>query len=193
MNKRTLQYMVVGGALLFCVIPTHMPQQTHATIATMALLQPGTTQSTISGAVAPDSSMNITVFADLNRARWGQALLVALGNPNPSQEMIGLTIEWSLSEDHGTDALSRNNPWNTTMCGYNMVGAINSDGACGVAHYATMDDGIAATVATLRQSNFTEVRQALLGSDVGAAREAIWRSPWAASHYGYGSSWTRLS
>lgn len=117
------------------------------------------------------------------------ALLAAIGNAQPSGAILSEVVAWSIAEDGGDGAMRRNNPWNTTMCGFNMIGSINADGACGVGHYATMEDGIAANAATLAQGNFTEIRDALLANDVEGFRRALWASPWAESHYGYGASW----
>jgi hypothetical protein len=117
------------------------------------------------------------------------ALLAAIGNEQPTPAIVAEVVIWSIAEDGGGGALRRNNPWNTTMCGFNMIGSINVDGACGVGHYATMEDGIAANAATLAQGNFSAVRAALLANDPQAFRHALWASPWAASHYGWGASW----
>jgi murein DD-endopeptidase MepM/ murein hydrolase activator NlpD len=123
------------------------------------------------------------------REAWSIALLEALRSPQPTPAMVAEVVAWTLAEDSGGGAMDRNNPWNTTMCGFNQVSAINNDGACGVAGYATFEDGIAATVATLEQDNFAGVRSALLNNDVEGFKSALWSSPWAASHYGYGAHW----
>jgi cell wall-associated NlpC family hydrolase len=116
-------------------------------------------------------------------------LLAAIGNEQPSRAIVVAVVEWSLFEDHGNDAISRNNLWNTTMCGYNMLGSINDDGACGVQAYKTPADGIAATAATLAQGNFKAVADALRANDVDGFKRALWESGWAASHYNYGVGW----
>jgi murein DD-endopeptidase MepM/ murein hydrolase activator NlpD len=129
-------------------------------------------------------------FASANtREQWAVALLAAVGNAQPTPAIIGAVVEWTIAEDGSDGALNRNNPWNTTMCGFHMVGSINADGACGVGHYATMEDGIRANAATLAQANFGDVTAALLANDAEAFREALWASPWAASHYGGGVGW----
>lgn len=117
------------------------------------------------------------------------ALLAAVGNAQPTLAMVAEVVAWSIAEDGGDGAMQRNNPWNTTMCGHNFVAAINGDGACGVAGYATFEDGIQANAATLAQSNFSEVRQALLSNDVEGFKAALWASPWASSHYNGGVDW----
>lgn len=123
------------------------------------------------------------------REAWAIALLAALGNAQPAPDTITMVVEWTLAEDDSDDALDRNNPLNTTQCGHNQIGAINSDGACGVAHYATEQDGIDATVETITQANFSSIASALQANDADGARLSLWASPWAESHYGWGASW----
>jgi len=123
------------------------------------------------------------------REQWAYDLLAALGNAQPTPATIAFVIEWTLAEDSGPGALDRHNPLNTTQCGHNQVSAINGDGACGVAGYATYQDGIAATIDTITQANFEAVARALQANDAQAAQLALWASPWAESHYGYGASW----
>lgn len=124
-----------------------------------------------------------------DRERAAYALLATVGNTQPTEGMVQEVVVWSIAEDGGDGALERHNPWNTTMCGFGQAAPINSDGACGVGAYATFEDGIAANAATLMQGNFSEVRAALLSNDVEGFRQALWASPWAASHYGYGAGW----
>jgi murein DD-endopeptidase MepM/ murein hydrolase activator NlpD len=131
--------------------------------------------------------------ADDPREQWALDFLARLGNTQPSREVVTMIVEWTLAEDSGEGAFVRNNPLNTTLCLPGaMTGAINGDGACGVQGYATWEDGIEANARTLEQANFETVRAAILANDADAARQALWASPWAASHYGYGSAWPRL-
>lgn len=154
--------------------------------ATILVLQPGEPQQTVIEGSAPA----VAEIAPANeRESVALALLIAIGNPQPTGEMVSEVVAWSIAEDGGSDAMSRNNPWNTTQCGFNMVGSINGDGACGVGHYATMEDGIAANAATLAQANFSEVRQALLANDPEGFKRALWASGWAESRYGGGADW----
>ena len=116
-------------------------------------------------------------------------LLAALGNTQPTVEAIAFIVEWTIAEDGSGGALARHNPLNTTMCGFNNTGAINGDGACGVSGYATYEDGLAATVATLTQSNFAGITASLQTNDAPGALEALIASDWASSHYSGGASW----
>lgn len=134
----------------------------------------------------------VEAFTPTNtREQWAYDLLAALGNAQPTPATVGMVVEWTLAEDSGSGALERHNPLNTTMCGHNQVSAINGDGACGVAGYATEQDGLDATIATIMQTNFEAIASALRANDPQAARLALWASPWAESHYGYGASWPR--
>ncbi len=124
------------------------------------------------------------------RTAWGVDLLARLGNTQPTPDLLAFMVAWTYAEDAGTGALTRNNAYNTTLCmPGRMTGAINGDGACGVQGYATWQDGIEATARTLEQDNFAGVRAALLANDAQMARQELWASPWAASHYGYGAAW----
>lgn len=125
------------------------------------------------------------------REAWAVDLLARLGNAQPSAETIAMVVEWTRAEDSGAGAFSRNNPLNTTMCGFNQVSAINGDGACGVAGYATYQDGLDATIATLAGGAYVDIVAALQSNDPERAKRALWLSPWAESHYGYGAKWPK--
>ena len=58
-----------------------------------------------------------------------------------------------------------------------------------VSAFLFWQDGIEATARTLEQDNFVAVRAALLANEADVAQHALWASPWAASHYGYGAAW----
>ncbi len=130
-----------------------------------------------------------TMAAANEREQFALDLLAALGNTQPTVPTIEMIVEWTLAEDHGSDASSRNNLLNTTLCGHNFIGAINSDGACGVGHYATYQDGLEAIVDTLDQSNFIDIAIALQNNDPELAKQTLWASGWASSHYNYGAGW----
>ena len=123
------------------------------------------------------------------REAWAVDFLAGLGNSAPTPATIAMVVEWTLAEDSSSGAFDRNNPLNSTICGHNFVGSINSDGACGVGHYATYQDGVDAAIDTVTQANFSAIVAALQGNDAEGAKHALWASPWAESHYGYGASW----
>lgn len=141
--------------------------------------------------VLPTQPQPVTFVPANAREQFALDLLAALGNDAPTGDIVAFVVEWTLAEDTSDNALARNNPLNTTMCGYNMIGAINADGACGVQTYATYQDGLAATVQTLANGRYDALVAALQTNDADAALSALIASPWAASHYGGGVAWPR--
>ena len=124
------------------------------------------------------------------REAWAYDLLSRLGNSSPTPATVRMVVEWTIAEDAGPGAFARNNPHNTTLClPGRMTGAINGDGACGVQGYATRADGLDATVLTLASPLYAEIVAALQANDPERAKQALWASPWAESHYGYGAAW----
>jgi cell wall-associated NlpC family hydrolase len=97
-----------------------------------------------------------------------------------------MVVEWTLAEDSGSGAFERNNPLNTTQPGFAENVTINSDGVKG---YETREAGLSAAVHTITNGLYNDVVAALLANDAESAKRALWASPWAGSHYGYGASW----
>lgn len=122
------------------------------------------------------------------RTRFALDVLRGIGNDTPSQAIVDFMIEWTIAEDAGPGALVRNNPLNTTQTSGAVTQTINGDGVRG---YASYEDGLAATLQTLSYGYYIGIVAALRANDPDAARQALWASPWAASHYGWGASWPR--
>jgi len=123
--------------------------------------QPGTgTHAAVTSgsgtAVSAGSAQNLpygTALAGSNATAWAQALLRALGAPLTSANVSSLTA-WFRMEGGG----GANNPLNTTLGGAGATGSINS---VGVKSFSSPAYGIAATVRTLEQSNFSGILAAL--------------------------------
>lgn len=124
------------------------------------------------------------------REQWAVDFLKALGNTQPSGDTVAFVVEWTLAEDSSGGAFARNNPLNTTQGGFEETQVINSDGVRG---YSTREAGLSAALHTITNGLYNDVVAALLVNDPDAARRALWASPWAASHYGYGASWPRYT
>ena len=122
------------------------------------------------------------------REAWAVDFLAGLGNDQPSAATIAMVVEWTLAEDSSSGAFDRNNPLNTTQPGFAEMMTINSDGVKG---YADRQSGLDAALHTVTNGLYDGVVAALLTNDPDAARTALWASPWAGSHYGYGASWPR--
>jgi murein DD-endopeptidase MepM/ murein hydrolase activator NlpD len=122
------------------------------------------------------------------RERWAVDFLAGLGKAQPSAETVAMVVEWTIAEDSGDGAFLRNNPLNTTQSGFEETQVINSDGVRG---YASREAGLQAALHTVTNGLYNDVVAALQANDPEGARQALWRSPWAGSHYGYGSGWPR--
>lgn len=90
------------------------------------------------------------------RNDWSLYLLSAMGNQSPSQTVISFLNGWSASEtlaDSGAtfNLLNTTEPWPGTT-NFNSVGVKN---------YSSWNDGIQATVATLRNGYYPELEEAL--------------------------------
>lgn len=120
---------------------------------------------------------------------WAQQFLTALGAPvTPGN--VQFVYDWEKSEGGGgkynplnTGPVSQHPEWTTT--GEQFGG--------GAADYASWDAGIMGPVYYLQhyqQNTYSKILQALKNNDPTGARAALWNSPWAASHYGYGSNWS---
>lgn len=120
------------------------------------------------------------------REMWAVDFLGALGNAEPTGDTVAMVVEWTLAEDSGEGAFLRNNPLNTTQPGFAETVTINSDGVKG---YESRAAGLDAAVHTITNGLYDEVVRALLANDAESAKRALWASPWAGSHYGYGSGW----
>lgn len=139
-------------------------------------------------APAQASVMSAAAPAANEREQWAIDFLAALGNAQPSGETVAMVVEWTLAEDAGDGAFGRNNPLNTTQSGFEETQTINSDGVKG---YSTREAGLSAAVHTVTNGLYNDVVVALQSNDAESARQALWASPWAGSHYGYGASWPR--
>lgn len=124
------------------------------------------------------------------RAAWALDFLGALGNTQPSAEIVAFVVEWTHAEDGSDGAYARHNPLNTTMPSGAETHTINGDGVRG---YATYQDGIAATVATVTNGLYPELLAGLQTNDYQRAFNGLISSPWAGSRYNGGADWPKLA
>ncbi len=117
---------------------------------------------------------------------WAQQLLEALGVPL-SQSNITFVYQWEKSEGSG----GVYNPLNqgTVPGNSSLTNSGNQDGG-GAANYISWEAGIQGAVDFLHMSNYTGVLAALKAGNGQQAQQALIASPWASSHYGYGSGWS---
>jgi hypothetical protein len=117
---------------------------------------------------------------------WAQQLLTALGAPvTPGNEQF--IYDWEQSEGGG----GQYNPLNQgPVPGQPQLTSTGSQYGGGAADYVSYAAGIQGAVDYLNMSNYTAVKQALDNNDPNGAKSALIASPWAASHYGEGASFS---
>lgn len=158
---------------------------THQTIAQLMGKQ-GTTDAPADPAVAAylHSIANQGAVAPTGGASaWASALLARLTQATGKQyqatpQNLAALDAWQRAEGGGN--MQRNNPFNTTQ---SYTGAsVTVTGAAkkaGVKTYASLDDGLSATVQTLTNGKYGGILDALAkGSDSYAVADAVGSSPW---------------
>jgi hypothetical protein len=157
-----------------------MMRKSFALLAVVVIVWSGN-EATQQATTAP-----IAYQATNDREQRAFDLLGALGNSQPTSDIVSWVVEWSLFEDRSNGAIDRNNPWNTTQPGFHDTGCNMTD--C-VRAYPTWQDGLSATVHTLTNGNYNELVAGMQTNDPQRALQGLVNSPWAASHYNYGVDW----
>lgn len=112
-----------------------------------------------------------------NPTSWAHALLSRLGiKPNPAN--VKALVGWAQAEGGHWKNQARFNPLNTTQP---AAGAGNTGSQGNIKAYRSWQQGLDATVQTLRNGRYNGILQALRGNDPGAVAQAIGRSPWGTS------------
>lgn len=110
-------------------------------------------------APAPTAAPVVAVQAANEREAWALDVARALGNEAPSRDMQLALIAWQQAEggDAAFNPFNTTQPWPGSTC-YNEV--------C-VRNYASREDGIAATVQTIRYSaaGYQDIREGILTND----------------------------
>lgn len=116
---------------------------------------------------------------------WAKQLLQNIGAP-VSASNVQFVYDWEKSEGGG----GKYNPLNQgPVPGHPELTTTGSQYGGGAADYASWQAGLQGATDYLNMPNYTHVLAALKSGDSSGARNALWASPWAASHYGYGSAW----
>lgn len=117
---------------------------------------------------------------------WAENFLQALGAPL-SQGNEQFVYDWEKSEGGG----GAYNPLNQgPVPGHPELTTTGSQYGGGAADYANYAAGIQGAVDYLNMSNYAAVKADLLANNPSGAEQALIQSPWAASHYGYGSAFS---
>jgi len=119
-------------------------------------------------------------------AAWAKQLLQMIGAPvTPGNEQF--IYDWEKSEGGG----GKYNPLNQgPVPGNPTLTTTGSQYGGGAADYASWAAGLQGAVDFLNMSNYTAVLSNLKANNPVGARTALWASPWASSHYGYGADWS---
>jgi hypothetical protein len=122
---------------------------------------------------------------------WAVNMLEAL-NPSwttqnpPPVSVQQFVFNWEKSEGGG----GKFNPLNQgPVTGEPQLTSTGQQYGGGASDFVSWAAGIAGAVAYLNYSNYAAVLAAILKGDGNAAATALWASPWAGSHYGYGRAW----
>lgn len=123
---------------------------------------------------------------------WAQQLLTRLGVPvTPGNTEF--VYQWEKSEGGG----GAFNPLNTGgVYGHPELTTTGTQYGGGANDFASWDAGLtgsAINIETPGPDNYPAIVTALKNNDPAAARQALWSSGWAASHYGYGSNWSNAA
>ncbi|MFE6254165.1 hypothetical protein [Agromyces sp. NPDC057865] len=113
---------------------------------------------------------------------WAELVLI-YGDFPITQANIDVMLRWMRQENGPDNWWNRNNPLNNGN---------GSGGGSGLGSYATLSIAAEYAADSLRRYSFYDAIEASLeaGNDANATAQAIWASPWAGSHYGYGSHWS---
>jgi hypothetical protein len=117
---------------------------------------------------------------------WAKQLLQTIGAPvTPGNtEFI---YQWEQSEGGGGEY----NPLNQgPVPGQPQLTTSGSQYGGGAADYASWQAGLTGSAAYLNMPNYAAVLADLKANNPVGARTALWNSPWASSHYGYGTDWS---
>jgi hypothetical protein len=116
---------------------------------------------------------------------WAQQALKMIGAPvTPGN--VQFMYDWEKSEGGG----GAYNPLNQgPVPGQPNLTSSGQQFGGGAANYDNWQSGLKGFQAYMNMPAYAGVRDSLIKNDPAGARSALWASPWAASHYGYGANW----
>jgi hypothetical protein len=120
---------------------------------------------------------------DGSAVTWAQDLLSKVGAPE-SAGNVQMVYDWELAEGGGGEYNPLNVGPDPDDPGLALTGSQYGGGA---ADYGSWSDGLKATADYLSMQNFSDIQSDLQSNDPVQARNDLFNSPWAASHYGDGA------
>lgn len=146
---------------------------TIAAIVLMVLYKLGSTPPTAPAQAEP-AAPAIAVPQD-DASQWAIDLIAALGNHQPTYETAMFVVAWQRGENTAAqwNPLATTQPWANESC-FNY----DQEGRCLVRNYASRDDGLAATVATLTNGRYPHILAGLQGNDPELALDDAELATW---------------
>lgn len=123
-----------------------------------------------------------TLIASGTNHDWAELVLIS-GDFPLTEANVDVVLRWMRQENGPDNWWNRNNPLNNGN---------GSGGGSGLGSYASLPIAAEYAADSLRRYSFYDAIEAGLeaGNDADATARAIWASPWASSHYGYGTHWS---
>jgi hypothetical protein len=179
---RWLNVIIAGGIVASVAFATHgrfpLLHLSH---------QAARAGTTTAAQVPPAGGQPWSVFARGTAAAvtWARDLLSAASLPESGADER-FVYDWELSEGAGGD----DNPLNQgPVPGHPELTSSGPQYGGGAADYVSWAAGIQGSADYLRMPAYAGLLAALARSDYAAACQELFDSPWALSHYGYGSRW----
>lgn len=122
-----------------------------------------------------------TLIAGGTNHDWAKLVLVYGGWP-VTEVNVTVMVQWMREENGPDNWFNRNNPMNNGQ---------GSGGGSGLGSYDSLDTAAYYAAENLRRSIYAPIAAGLAdGTSAERTAQAIWASPWATSHYGYGTNWS---
>ena len=122
-----------------------------------------------------------TLVAGGTNYDWAKLVLVYGGWPL-TEANVTVMVQWMREENGPDNWFNRNNPMNNGQ---------GSGGGSGLGSYDNLDTAAYYAAENLRRAIYAPIAAGLAdGTSAARTAQAIWASPWATSHYGYGANRT---
>ncbi|CAM5475918.1 putative protein OS=Leifsonia shinshuensis OX=150026 GN=HNR13_003943 PE=4 SV=1 [Leifsonia shinshuensis] len=199
-HRLGVSFAVIALVCGFSIVPTDAalaatvigPAATDSDATTLAPGAPGSqpvqhllVDATIGAPVVDRDTLGATdSIQSLSRIgtneSWAELVLMFGGWPT-TKPNVDFMLRWMRQENGPPDWWNRNNPLNN---GY------GSGGGAGFGSYPDLVTAAKYCAENLQRGYPAVVAGLTAGTSADVTAAAIWASPWASSHYGYGSHWS---
>ncbi len=173
---------LIAGLFISPVSPAQAAPATSSNEASEQhfFVDSGVVPQTISRDSASATDGIQTLRTNATNADWAKLVMMFGGWPQTDQN-VTVMLRWMRQENGPPDWWNRNNPLNN---GY------GSGGGAGLGSYPDLVTAAQYAAANLQRGYPSIVAAFAAGSSADATAQAIWASPWSASHYANGSHWS---